>query len=66
MQVESGGVTFHQPAIQNKYVEMVEQAGAPGAPATDHARLYCVDVAGKTVLRVRFATGASVTLASEP
>lgn len=39
----------------------------PTAPATNLARLFCVDNgSGKTSLRVRFATGATATLATEP
>lgn len=39
----------------------------PDAPAANGARLYVVDNgAGKTSLRVRFASGATQTIATEP
>ena len=46
------------------YIEMVEIT-APAAPATNHARLYLVDVAGKSALQVIFATGVAQTIAVE-
>ncbi len=38
----------------------------PAAPSANRALIYAVDVAGKTQLRVRFATGAVQILAIEP
>jgi hypothetical protein len=39
----------------------------PSAPPSDHARMFVVDNgSGKTSLRVRFATGAVQTIATEP
>lgn len=47
------------------YVEFAEVT-EPAAGPTNRARLFAVDNgAGKTSLRVRFATGASITLATE-
>lgn len=48
------------------YAELTEMT-APGAPATNDARLYLEDNgAGKTRLMARFATGAAVQVAIEP
>ena len=46
------------------YIELVEMT-APAAPATNHARLYLEDIAGKSALRVIFPTGVAQTIAIE-
>jgi hypothetical protein len=44
-----------------------EVDSTPNAPASNRARLFCIDNgSGKTSLRVRFATGAVQTIATEP
>lgn len=44
-----------------------ECSADPDAPASNRARLYLIDSgAGKTILKVRFATGAVQTIATEP
>lgn len=49
-------------------IELSAECSAdPSAPASNRARLYLVDSgAGKTILKVRFATGAVQTIATEP
>lgn len=48
------------------YLEFVEVT-EPAAGPTNRARLFAVDNgAGKTSLRVRFPTGATQTIATEP
>jgi len=48
-------------------VEFVEQSSAPSAPAANKARLFAQDNgAGKTQLCVRFNTGATQVIATEP
>jgi hypothetical protein len=42
------------------------EIAAPAAPSADTARLYAVDVAGKTALYVRFPSGAAQQIAIEP
>lgn len=39
---------------------------APGAPASNNAVIFAVDVAGKTTLKAQFPTGSAVTIVSEP
>lgn len=49
------------------YFQMIEQASDPDAPSTNGARLFIKDNgSGKTQLAVRFATGATQILATEP
>lgn len=49
-------------------IELGSECSAdPSAPAANRARLYLIDSgAGKTILKVRFATGAVQTIATEP
>lgn len=49
-------------------IELSAECSAdPDAPASNRARLYLIDSgAGKTILKVRFATGAVQTIATEP
>lgn len=52
--------------VRNGYVDMPEIA-APAAPATNRMRLYCRDNgSGKTQAVVRFPTGATQVMATEP
>jgi hypothetical protein len=49
------------------YIEGTEQASSPAAPAANGFRIYAKDNgAGKTVLYVRFASGAEQQIAIEP
>jgi hypothetical protein len=48
------------------FVELIEQSSDPAAPATDNARLFARDNAGKTELCVRFATGTVQVIKAEP
>lgn len=49
------------------FIEGVELAGSPAAPASNKFRIYAKDNgAGKTVLYVRFASGAEQQIAIEP
>lgn len=66
-----GRFTAQQLALQGtagaSYLEMPEQSTAPGAPPANTMRLYVQDDgAGKTQLRVRFPTGATQIVATEP
>lgn len=49
-----------------EHIDITEEV-EPAAPAANTGRLFCVDSgAGKTILKVRFASGASQTIATEP
>jgi hypothetical protein len=49
------------------YIEIEERGSSPSAPAADRARLFVRDNgAGKTELVVRFPTGSSQVIATEP
>lgn len=48
------------------YADLNALDAEPAAPGPDVARLFAVTDAGKTSLRVRFATGAVQTIATEP
>lgn len=49
-----------------RYIEMFEET-APAAGAADTGRLFLVDSgAGKTILKIIFATGAAQTIATQP
>lgn len=56
-------VTVDGAVLVVNYIELVELAAAPSAPATNHARLYLLDNgAGKTQLCIIYATGAGHVL----
>jgi hypothetical protein len=58
-----------QVAIGGKHIALTEISGAslPAAPAANGGALYLEDNgSGKTVLKIRFATGAVQTIATEP
>jgi hypothetical protein len=50
--------------IQDSYIEITERAAPTGT--ANKAKLYAVDVAGKTRLSVIFGSGAAQTIATEP
>lgn len=48
------------------FIELIERAADPAAPAANGCRLYAIDSAGKTRFAARFATGAVQAIATEP
>lgn len=48
------------------FLSLLEQSADPGAPNNARARLFARDVAGKTQVCARFATGAVQVIAAEP
>lgn len=61
---EPGGTASME--LRNGVIDIVETA-APAAPPSNRARIYCRDNgAGKTQIVVRFPTGATQVMATEP
>lgn len=53
--------------LSDRYVELVELSADPAAPAANGGRLYLKDNgSGKTLLCVRFSSGAVQTVATQP
>lgn len=53
--------------LGDRYVDLVELSADPAAPAANGGRLYLKDNgSGKTLLCVRFASGAVQTVATQP
>jgi hypothetical protein len=49
------------------YIDLVEQSADPAAPAANHLRIFAKDNgSGKTQLAVRFPTGATQIISTEP
>lgn len=64
---EGSLITLHRDVVIKTLIEGTEQASAPAAPAANGFRLYAKDNgSGKTVLYVRFASGAEQQVAIEP
>lgn len=65
--ISDGGLLVKKSIYATTYIEGVEQASSPTAPSTNGFRIYAKDNgAGKTVVYIRFATGAEQQIAIEP
>jgi hypothetical protein len=62
----TGVATLSETPDLAKGILLTEQGADIDAPAANKCVLYCIDVAGKTTLFARFATGSPVEVAAEP